>query len=193
VATSLFVLACALAVLGALTPGSRLPALAIGNLLGGLTMLALALRWFEAPRGLGWAAVLAALLVALQVATGGLVSSSYAATSCVSWQDCAGQASAAGWSVAPLDPWRAAALHGDGAIVQIVHRALGAVTGAALLVLAALAWRHGRMRAALALAALLLMQAMLGWAVAAHGGPLALVLLHNALAAALLALTIRLA
>lgn len=192
VATALVVLACGLAVLGAFTPGSRLPAVAIGNLLGGFVMLALAWRWLDTRRALGGAAVAVALLLVLQIAAGGWVSSAYAATGCTSWSDCLAQSSASGWDRAPLDPWREAWPRGDGAILQLVHRVGAAIAAVAVLALAALAWRRDRRGAALALVAMVALQAVLGASIAGPAAPLALVMLHNATAAALLALTVRL-
>ncbi|HET9977013.1 MAG TPA: COX15/CtaA family protein [Burkholderiaceae bacterium] len=193
VAGALVVLAGGLAVLGAFTPGSRTPAVAIGNLLGGFVMLALAVRWLDTRRALGGAAVAVALLLVLQIAAGGWVSGAYAATSCASWTECLAQSGASGWDRAPLDPWREAWPRGDGAILQLVHRVGAAVTVVAVLALAALAWRRARRGAAAALVSMVALQAVLGASIAGPGAPLALVMLHNAVAAALLALTVRLA
>lgn len=191
-ASVLVLLACGLAVLGAFTPGSRLPAVAIGNLLGGFVMLALAWCWLEPRRALGGAAVIATLLLVLQIAAGGWISSAYAATICATWTDCLAQARASGWDAAPLDPWREAWSRDDGAIVQLVHRVGAAIAAVAVLALAALAWRRERRGAALGLVALLVLQALLGASIAGPAAPLIVVMLHNTMAAALLVLTLRL-
>ena len=46
----LLLLALLLALLGVVTPGSRLPIVALGNLLGGFVMFAIALRWVFPPQ-----------------------------------------------------------------------------------------------------------------------------------------------
>lgn len=65
---ALLVLALGLAVLGIFTPGARQPVVAIGNLLGGFLMLALAVR-LAIPRGgagMGPPAIVAAALLLCQ-------------------------------------------------------------------------------------------------------------------------------
>jgi heme a synthase len=109
-ALALLGLALFLAVLGRWSSGARVPAVAMGNLLGGFAMLALSARLALAGRPLHAArlrtwAVPAALLVIVQVALGGLVSASFAGLSCTTgWADCVHAASSVGWSM--LDPWR---------------------------------------------------------------------------------------
>lgn len=102
-----------LAGLGLRTGASRLPAVALSNLLGGFAMLALAWR-LAAPERLAerssgpsqrWAAVALVVLV-LQVLLGGLVSTSFADLSCASFDDCARTAAQQGWPWWLLDPWR---------------------------------------------------------------------------------------
>ena len=115
VSIALLVLALGLAVLGRWSSDVRVPAVAIGNLLGGFAMLALCWRLAHdtgavlAPGWRAWARI-AALLVALQVALGGLVSASFAATSCTGFGDCIAAARGLSWAV--LDPWREAVLTG---------------------------------------------------------------------------------
>ena len=186
-----------LAVLGVWTARSRLPAVALGNLLGGFLMLGLCLRLATRrpsvpARWRAWVWVAVALLL-LQVALGGLASTTYSILQCSGLGDCASAAQTSSWSA--LDPWRVPALPGDGsaaagAPVQLVHR-LGAL--ALLLCVLPLAWamrRHDRAYALLLLACLL-MQALLGPVMVALAFPMALVLLHNLLAATALALLAR--
>lgn len=191
-ATTLF-----LAVLGVWTAQSRLPAVALGNLLGGFLMLALGLRLATrrptaAPaRWRAWIWITAALVL-LQVALGGMASTTGSILSCSGLADCWSAAQSSSWSA--LDPWRVPALPGDGAgvsgaPVQLAHR-LGAL--AVLLCGLPLALRMRRHdRGALPLLVCLLAQAVLGPSLVALGFPMALVLLHNLLAALTLALLAR--
>lgn len=198
-------LVLALALLGVVTPGARLPAVAMGNLLGGFAVLALC--WVLADRHppavrvpvLARAARIAALVLGLQIALGALVSSSFAALSCADWLGCVATARDAGWPWSALNPWHepqvqgVAPIHPAGAMAQLAHRLFALPAVAASAVLAMLAWRHQRRAAAAALATLLLAQVALGLGVVAAGLPIALVLAHNAVAALLLAVTLRLA
>ncbi len=185
-----------LAVLGRWSSGARVPAVTIGNLLGGFSMVALSVRLALAGRPLaavhlrGWA-IAATLLLLAQVALGGLISASRAGLSCVDWADCVKDARDAGWST--LDPWRApvltasASFNPDGALAQVLHR--GLASGLLLLVslLAVLAWRRGRLGNAAALLVVLAAQVMGGMVMVDSSLPLGLALLHNGLAACLLA------
>ncbi|MBK6867070.1 MAG: COX15/CtaA family protein [Burkholderiales bacterium] len=189
-ATTLF-----LAVLGVWTAKSRLPAVALGNLLGGFLMLALCLRLAthrppSAPaRWRAWIG-LAAALVLLQVAMGGMASTTHSILSCGSVADCWSAAQASSWSA--LDPWRVPAPPGDGAgaPVQLAHRLGALAVLLCALPLALLMRRHDR-AGALPLLACLLAQTVLGPLMVALGFPMALVLLHNLLAALTLALLAR--
>jgi cytochrome c oxidase assembly protein subunit 15 len=197
---TLLLLALSLALLGVFTPGSRLPAVAMGNLLGGFAMLAVAARLVGAPlrRGLGrWAIVVAALLL-VQAASGALVSASLAGLACSDLRECASQAQAGGWDWRALDPWRAAGFavgtpHVEGALAQVLHRVGSAVVAAAVAALGAQAMRHGRAREGLAVLLLLVSEVALGLAIGSTGLPLVPVLLHNLGTALLLAMVLRLA
>ena len=204
---ALLALALALAVLGVFTPGARLPWVTLGNLLGGFVMLALSWRLAAVAGakavarspGLGAPAVAGLALLAGQLVTGALVSASFSATACGALGDCVDQWCRLGWSGAAFDPGR---LPGAGALVgvadaastslQLVHR-LGALP-VLLMVLAigALAFRRGLGRAGMALVALALLQVALGLLMVGTGLPLAAVLLHNLVAALMLALLVRL-
>lgn len=204
---ALLVLALALAVLGIVTPGARLPAVTMGNLLGGFVMLALCWRLAAsarlqsagAPAGLGAWAVAALLLLCGQIATGALVSASYAALSCTDLAHCwaTAHSAASGWQA--LDPWRepvlgatATSTGANGAVVLLVHRSGAALVLAVLALIGITAWRRGRRREGAALVALVAAQLTLGLLIVAAGLPLAGVLLHNLVAALLLALLVRL-
>ena len=197
---ALLLLALALAGLGIVTPGARVPAVAMGNLLGGFAMLALCWRLASpAPApGLGRWALAGLLLVAVQVALGALVSASYSALSCSGLVDCSQAAQVTGWDWRVLNPWRVPGadtplpLHRAGAPAPWAHRVLALGVLATLAGVALLAWRRGRRAEGLALIVLVLLQAVLGPLQVAAGFPLLLVLAHNLTAAALLAVLARL-
>jgi cytochrome c oxidase assembly protein subunit 15 len=196
-ALALLGLALFLAVLGFWSSAARLPAVAMGNLIGGFSMLALCVRLAFAGRSpplarlRGWVAA-AALLLLLQVALGGLVSSSFAGLSCSGWNDCnpAEALQASGWG--GLNPWREPVLAGTppvnpaGALANSLHRLAGLALALLLLPLGVLALRRGRPRAGAVLLALLIAQLAVGLAMSSLALPLGLAMLHNLLAAALL-------
>lgn len=195
-ALGLLALVVFLAVLGRWSSGARVPAVTIGNLLGGFSMVALSVRLALAGRPLAAVhlrvgAIVATLLLLAQVALGGLISAARAGLSCVDWVDCVKGARDAGWSA--LDPWRdrvpsaSASFNPDGALAQVLHR--GLASGLLLLVslLAVLAWRRGRPGNAAALLVVLAAQVMGGLVMVDSSLPLGLALLHNGLAACLLA------
>lgn len=142
--------------------------------------------------------VLAALLLTAQIALGGLTSASYAGLACSGGADCAlGEAvQQSGW--ASLSPWREpvlAATGGNpaGVLANSLHRHAALMVMLVLLPLAWAAWRHGRRRTAVLLLVLLAAQLAAGMASSALALPLPLALLHNLLAAALLAAVLSLA
>ena len=126
----LLALALFLAVLGRWSSGARVPAISMGNLLGGFAMLALCWRLRQEARmaaesaiatgtgaaaqssgsGQHWMKTWAWLGVAAllcQIALGGLVSAGYASLSCTGLPGCGGrQGDFAGMTLAALDPWR---------------------------------------------------------------------------------------
>lgn len=197
-ALALLGLALFLAVLGFWSSAARVPAVAMGNLIGGFVMLSLCVRLAlpaaePAPaRWRAWIAA-AALLLTAQVALGGLVSASHAGLSCSGWSDCGVRdaVQAAGWS--SLDPWREPVLHATppfnpaGALANSLHRHAGLLLVLLLLPLAWLALRRGRRVAGALLFMLLAAQLAAGLAMSALALPLGLALLHNLFAAALLA------
>ena len=195
-ALTLLALALFLAVLGRWSSQARVPAVTLGNLLGGFAMFALCVRLactgqhLAAPQPRTWALAALALLV-LQLALGGMVSASFAGLSCSGWLDCFAAAPQA--DLATLNPWHepvlgpAGNVNPDGTLVNALHRSLALMVVALLVPVAALAWRGGRPRTALALFALLVAQAGVGLAFDAGPLPMALALLHNLLGAGLLA------
>ena len=191
-----------LAVLGRWTSGARVPAAAMGNLLGGFAMLALCARMAGSASStqrqrLGtWAWAGAAVLLC-QVALGGLVSAGYAGLSCPGLTGCDLSGTAGVWEA--LNPWReprfdaTLPLNPAGALAHALHRAGALVTFLVLLPLGVLAMRRGRRRAGAVLLALLVIQVSLGILMVVHALPFPLALAHNLMAALLLAVVIRLA
>ncbi len=198
---ALLLLALALAGLGIATPGARVPAVALGNLLGGFAMLALCARLAVAAPRPGAArdqwGLAGLLLLLAQVASGALVSASYSAPACPELLACQRAALSAGWDWQAINLWRdpvpgSPDMPGRLAIlVSALHQALTPLT---VLLLAALGWGLAprgahRWRG---LAAADCRELALGPALVAAGLPITLVLAHNLLAALQLALLARL-
>ncbi|HXD39849.1 MAG TPA: COX15/CtaA family protein [Ramlibacter sp.] len=203
-ALGLLALALFLAILGRWTTDARLPAVMLGNLLAGFTMLALSWRLVQsvshapertaAPdRVARWAKIGAALL-AVQIVLGGLVSAGHAGLSCPQLLAC----DTAGGSWQFLNPWHETPIdiadpaNPAGALVHALHRAGALAVAAVLLPLGVAAWRDGR-RTGAAVMVLLLLQAALGALLVIAGLPLWLALAHNIVAALLLAAVLGLA
>jgi cytochrome c oxidase assembly protein subunit 15 len=199
---TLLLLALALAALGVVTPGSRLPVVAMANLMGGFAMLAAAVRLAGRPAAgaarLGLPAWGAALLVVAQAALGAYVSASQSGTACVDLGACWEMAGHAGWRWELLDPTlphrpAAAVPESGAAAAQFVHRAAALGVVPVLAAFAAWACRRGRWRSGLVLAVLLASQVATGLVIGAGGLPLAWVLLHNLGTAFTLAAIVRMA
>ncbi len=193
-----------LALLGRYTAGTNAPAVTLGNMLGGMALLALAwtlrmkLTASIAPpmsRALRRTAQLVLLIVVAQVVAGGLVSAKYAALACVSFPDCNGAWWPTTWSWAAFDPLyslQAASSDTAQALRQTLHIAhrYGAVLAAGGGVVLAIAmWcRGGGLRAHGArIAGLILLQIGLGVALIVAPPLLALTVAHDVVAALLLA------
>ena len=186
-----------LAVLGPFTSGSRVPAVTLGNLLGGLVLFAVCVRLAlrpsprQAPTGppLGRWAWAALVLLLLQMALGGLISAGYAGLSCPQLLGC--RPAAESWQA--LDPRQVPGAgaglpqYAGGVGAQWLHRLGALAVLAAVLALALVAWRAGRRKAATALAALVALQTEVGIVLALGSLPLGVALAHNLLAALLLA------
>ncbi|HEY0884585.1 MAG TPA: COX15/CtaA family protein [Ramlibacter sp.] len=185
-------LAVFLAVLGRMTADSRLPAVVLANLLAGFAMFAVSWRLVAATRPAGAAAPLdagwvrfALALLAAQIVLGGLVSAAHAGASCPRLTGC--DLGAASWQA--LNPWREpdpGAEAGAGALLHMSHRAAGILTAIAVAALGFSAWRRGHRAGALVLV-LVVLELGAGIGLVARSTPLALALVHNVLAALLLA------
>jgi cytochrome c oxidase assembly protein subunit 15 len=214
-AVALLALALFLAVLGIWTTGARVPAVAMGNLLGGFGMLALCARMAGPERSsrpphlptfastaFAWTA--AAVLTG-QIVLGALVSATYAGLSCPNLTGCDLSATTGIWET--LNPWREprveiplldpaggqAPVNPVGALAHVLHRIGAVVTMLVLLPLSVLAIRRGRRRAGWVLLALLAVQGSLGVLMVLYAIPLPLALAHNLVAALMLAVVVRLA
>ncbi len=191
-----------LALLGTATPGAQLPAVTLGNLLGGMALLGL-FWWLRhegvsappaprAPVPAPWTWFGLALL-AVQIALGGLVSARFAALACTTFPDCNG----AWWppqaTLALLDPSRvpdalpAVALIADPArqALHMTHRFGALIVFGYWAALAAIALRSRRASASRVVltAVLLAIQIALGAFAVLLELPLVLAIAHNALAA----------
>jgi heme a synthase len=195
-AVALLGLALFLAVLGRWSSDARIPAITLGNVLGGFMMVALSVRLavaglgLESPRLRLWAGA-ALLAMLMQIGLGSLLSASFSALSCGTLDDCLARAGQLGWDA--LNPWREPALQSqpsvnpDGALVNLLHRGLGIGLVVFVLPLSYMLMRRGRPNSAAALFLLLIAQAAIGLAMLQGELPLNLALLHNLLAATLLA------
>ncbi len=185
-----------LAMLGRATPGAGVPAVAMGNVLGGMLMASL-LGWLalgersghaHARGRLQWLSALALSLAFVAIGLGVMTSASYSGLACPALPACAVDGGAVGWSAADLHPWRPAA---GSPTIHMAHRAAAVLAGMAVL---ALAWSVGRQgRAGRRLRDLLLaaiaLQLLLGIGLVAWGLPRPFAVLHN-LGAALLLLAL---
>jgi cytochrome c oxidase assembly protein subunit 15 len=205
-ALAALIVAAALAVLGLATPGARLPAVTLGNLLGGYLMLALlaataaATRRHDATASTiasdGTARSIACTVLALvfvQAAAGGMIGAQYALTACPALDGCPAFSFGELLEAGAFDPFRELSIV-DGRVVpprgaaglHTIHRALGIAVAAAVL---ALAYRMRRLdrHAALLLVALAVGTPLVGAAAVAGMPSLPMTVLHNAAAASLVA------
>lgn len=191
-ALGLVAIALGLAVLGRFTPGAKLPIVAIGNVLGGFSMLLICWRLWRGrgATGPGVLDIALVMLLFVQVAAGVMVSASFSGLSCSGFPGCG---AAVETSLALLDPTRVPSLdpalpnHPEGAFAHMLHRALALLVAVVATCSAILAWRHGQRRHALALTTLLALQIALGVTMVLAALPFAPALLHNLVAALMLA------
>ncbi len=200
IAVALVLLAAALAWLGRATP-SPLPIITLGNLLGGMAMLALAMRLFVSPatgerdpgRGnvLRW--VRAALsLGVVQIVLGGMIGARFGATVCNTLPGCTGADGFDSVPLAILNPLVATTSLGmERSAIEALHLAHRAVAVVLVLVAARITWfvpsLHGMQRQAAYVTALLVIAQLASGAWLALRPTLALALVHNMGGALLLA------
>ena len=204
-ALALFGLTVFLALLGKWTHDPHLPAVALGNLLGGLGMLVLLWRLhlgytpqYTASSRLRSKVSLGLVLLVAQITLGGMVSASFAALSCTGSPGCNDWLQHA--SLANFNPFQILNVAQGGNFtpgeaqqtLHMTHRF------SALLVFCYLAWlgvcliRENLRRSGMLLIAALTLQIALGISIVAYGLPLFLVLIHNATAAFLLLILVTL-
>lgn len=198
-ALALFGLTAFLAALGRWTHDARLPAIALGNLLGGVGMLLLLWRMhlgyspqIAAPSGLRRLIRIGLALLVMQTVLGGMASANFAASSCAGLSGCSGW-----WQQAvpaAFNPFRVLDVMQGGNFepgvtqqtLHMAHRLLALPVVACLIWLGICLLRENRRRSGLSLIAVVALQVALGIGAALGNPPLFLVLLHNAVAAFLL-------
>ena len=205
---SVFGLTLFLSILGYNTPAPQLPVVTLGNLVGGMAMLAL--LWWMGQRSVKkvsdegtventlrpWA-LLGLLMLAVQIALGALTSANFAGPSCgVALFACDGDWGSITNLMQGLDPWRRLGVGDQGWIItdsvqntlHMAHRLGALVTFLYLLGLALKALRLGnRFRStSISIIVFLLIQVGLGSSAVLAALPLLLVTAHNAIAAMLL-------
>jgi cytochrome c oxidase assembly protein subunit 15 len=210
-ATFTLVAVCLQGAFGALTVTMKLqPAVVTAHLLGGVGLLAL-LVWLalrESPRpaidagaaALRPLAVAALVLLVMQIALGGWVSTNYAVLACPDFPACHGRAVPPGMDFgAGFTLWRDLGMTADGAPIPFqalvaihwTHRSFAYVVFAVLGLLAWRLWsRPGVSGPARALAVVLALQFGTGVSSVLLGWPLLLAVLHNGGAAVLVALLV---
>jgi cytochrome c oxidase assembly protein subunit 15 len=211
-ATAIFAAVCLQGAFGAWTVTMKLqPAIVTAHLLGGVGLLAL-LVWLALREGatgsvapaaavLRWPAALALVVVIVQIALGGWVSTNYAVMACPDFPLCQGR-----W-VPEMDfrhgftVWRDLGRTGGGDLIPFqalvavhwTHRMFAYLVFALLGWLAWCAWRlDGLSRLARTLAALLALQFVTGLSNIVLQWPLLLAVLHNGGAAALVGVLVTL-
>lgn len=200
---ALFALALVLflAVLGRWTAGVKVPAVVLGNLLAGFVLFALC--WKMARVGSSasdqpalssgarlWTGI-AIVTVLMQIILGGMVSGGFAGLSCPTLASCS-LPEAIQWEM--LNPMRVTDVsaanwpaNSDGVLAHSLHRWMSIAAAFAVSIAAMWLWRGKRKSTALALVLLIAFQIALGLLLVNSGLALALAVLHNLLAALLLA------
>lgn len=199
-ATGIFAMVCVQGAFGALTVTLKLqPAIVTLHLLGGITLLGL-LTWLALPApaapgaaGVRRLACPALVLLAVQIALGGWVSSNYAVLACPDFPLCHGAWLPPMEFAQAFNPWRPLGMTGAGELLPLPslaaihwsHRAMTLVVAAFLGLLAWRAWRAGLRRWAQLFALLLGLQCLTGLSSVLLQWPLPLAVLHSGGAALL--------
>ncbi len=191
-----------LAWLGIYSGGLHSPAVVMGNLGGGFTMLGL-LGWMvfrtarpraNAPTNVRRWVVAALLLLCVQITVGGLTSANFGASACQTLPDCHGSWMPGSdlWTAFDLTrqheigPTGLAIGGAERADIQKLHRLLAVVTTLTVLVAGILALRAKLTGAALAVLILIAAECYVGVAAIMAGLPIGIAVAHNWLAAILL-------
>jgi cytochrome c oxidase assembly protein subunit 15 len=210
-ATAVLIWVCVQGAFGALTVTMKLqPIIVTAHLLGGMALLALlvilALRE-SAPRSrpdpratrVARLALAALIVVVVQIALGGWVSSNYAVLACSDFPTCQGDWVPSMDFVHGFTLWRALGMTGDGAMIPFqalvaihwTHRAFAVLVVAMLTWFVIGSWRvDGLRRLARAVLAILLLQLATGLSNVVLNWPLVAAVLHSGGAALLVALLV---
>lgn len=197
-----------LAWLGVYSGGLHSPAIVMGNLGGGFTMLGL-LGWMvfrdarpraNAPRKVKHWVIVALVLLGLQIALGGLTSANFAATACPTLPDCNGSwlPGKALWTAFDLSrqheigPTGLALGGAERADIHKLHRIVAVLTLLTALVAGFLALRAKLVGAAAAVLVLVIAEFWVGIAAILTNLPIGVAVAHNWLAAMLLLALLRL-
>ena len=195
IAAAIAALTVFLTLLGIVTAEGQSPAVTLGNLLGGMALLgtlwSLRLQARSAAPSAYSTTVFwmgsGVVLLALQIALGGLVSAHHAAASCATFPACDGEWWPAGASFAPPDPIPGAALLSDPArrALHMAHRFGAAIVLLywAALTLGLRSRDRAAAKGAAAVTAMLLVQGLIGVIVVGSGAAVAAAVAHNAWAA----------
>ena len=184
------------------------PAVVMGNLGGGMLMLGL-LGWMvmrpiapqkETVHGLGAWPVVAIVLLALQIGSGGLTSANFAAAACPTVPDCNGSYLPGAAVVEAFDLSRTVRVNASGralggaerAAIHKLHRLLAVLTSIAVVVAAAVAWSRGLIALGSGIALLVVAEFGVGVAAVLADIPIVVAVAHNWLAAILLLVLLRL-
>ncbi len=203
-ALAALVVALSLAALGIATPGAEVPAVPLGNLLGGFVMIALLAALAGAVANgsgetgrvtaspLRWFALALLGFVFLQATLGGFIGTQFALRSCPALDHCVGAAGDAFARGAALDPFQRQVVDGHvlppvgAAGLHSMHRLLGIAVALAALALA-YALRSSNRHGAALLAVLAVTAPSLGVTAILRMPSLPVTVLHNAAAAMLIA------
>ena len=204
----LFVLTLGLALLGIYSGHLHNRAIVMGNLFGGFSMLVL-LGWLllaaivrpmtgllqSRLRKITW---LVLLLIATQIALGGLTGANFAASACTTFPDCHGEWLPGEDLIQAMDLSRAIEVDAHGyaiggaerAAIHLAHRTMAWMLTIAVLALVASAWRRYLYGPALSLVVLLSAELGVGIAAVYMQLPIGLAVVHNWLAGLLLLCTL---
>ncbi len=206
-----FAITVFLSLLGYYTPSRSNPLITMGNLLGGMSLLGL-LWWLmqrevesgDAQQGLVTyrpLAVLALVLVLLQIVLGGWSSANYASANCPGLIECQGEILAAGNVAEAFNPRRTIELDANGTVIRedalgllsMLHRLFALMTAGYLAWLVRRVKHEPQLRGTvLALPLFSISQIVVGVSTIWFDMPLLLLTLHNTLAAGLLLASINL-
>jgi cytochrome c oxidase assembly protein subunit 15 len=194
----------ALAIVGVATPGARVPAVPLANLLGGIALLAVLAgthaSTFAAPvmsRTLHRMVLATLALAFVQAVLGGLIATQSALLACPAFPGCEGASVSAfvdgqSWNPfrPPTDVGGSVVTPEGAALLHVAHRLNGVLLFGLVLAISARLWQaRGGLASGLALTLVTGLGA--GFAAALVPSALGVTLVHNACAAVLIALLVR--